>query len=170
MKFGCIILCLVLVSCDAARNTKPLCTSIPLPNQYGDGNQHGYYPFYTLEDAQSCASSTGRRILAMFTGYSTMADVNQPWQILSNEDVKQLIGDEFILVVLYVDDPHPSVSNANSTIGQDNSRIEINMFNSNAQPLYACLDKDLNLLAPTRSYTPVEDAPLFIAMLESSLK
>lgn len=137
----------------------------------------GITHYTDLDKAKECSASTGRKILLVFTGYSFLAETGMEWEILRTENVRELIDDQFILVLLYVDDK-TEIPVTDSMIGRDgvypiatigdrNSALQSRNFEQNAQPYYVVVDTALNEIAPGMSYT--RDSVAFAEMLESVL-
>lgn len=81
-------------------------------------------------------------------------------EVWSNPKIKNMINNDFILVELYVDDKvlqlsedehyvSPKTGKSIKTVSQRNADFQITRFNNNAQPLYALLDSNGELLVPT---------------------
>jgi thioredoxin-related protein len=137
---------------------KSACTvSPPTDSDYGSAGQNGMTYYSSLDSAVKCAAVTGRKILVMFTGYNCLSDPEVVWEILREDDNRKLITEQYVFVVLYVDDKDSlkqfelaQISEVDSdtvfTVGQKNSALERYRCNQNSQPLYAIFDASLNLV------------------------
>jgi len=94
--------------------------------------------------------------------------------VWTNETVKNLINQDFILVSLYVDEKinlpekeqyKSSIDGSRvKTVGDKNSDIESTKFNTNSQPYYVLIDNEEKVLVPPRAFD--ENIPAFIDFLE----
>lgn len=180
LKIVCAFSLLALISCDGPyREPLPRCSISPGINEYGNGGKYGITYYTELEKAKQCAASTGRNMLVMFTYYKYMACEGSDWRILRKSNVRELIDEQFVLVVLYVDDDAPldvpeyfeaqGDSVSVSTVGQKNSAILAERFNSNGSPFYVVIDTSFTPLAPGLGYVK-EDSVVFEEMLQSALR
>jgi thiol:disulfide interchange protein DsbD len=97
-------------------------------------------------------------------------------KVWSDPVVLKMLKEKFVVVALYADDktilPEEKWVKSNvdgkikKTIGDINLDFQICNFGESAQPLYATLDKDENLLQRPISYTDLET---FKSFLEESL-
>jgi thiol:disulfide interchange protein DsbD len=113
--------------------------------------EEGVVGYFDFEQGMRCAKEQNKPALVYFTGHSCsnckkmMADV---W----TDKVKNYFNNEFIFIVLYVDDKYKIPENewvtseidgkVKKTIGQKNSDIQISKFNINSQPYYIILSPD----------------------------
>lgn len=168
-----------LGSCDSKYpKAKPVCMVSPDLQQWGNPGDYGITYYTDLDKAKECSASTGRKILLMFTFYTANSNIGHEWKILRTENVRRLINDQFVFVVLYVDDPtklevvdsivlqHGKI--AIKTEGMRNSALEELNFHQNSQPLYAVVDTSLHEIVPIMGYT--KDSLAFEEMLLNSLK
>lgn len=178
MRILLLAVCILILTCCKNKHERlPVCMVPPTFAEYGDAGSYGITYYTDIDKAKECSASTGRKILLLFTGYASMSTPGQEWNILRTQDVRDLIDDQFVLVVLYVDDKTKlavvdSVDLGEGmmvieTVGQKNSALEVQRFNQNSQPLYALVDTALNPIAPVLGYTT--DSVEFTKMLESVL-
>jgi hypothetical protein len=178
MRILFLLVCILMFGCaDKKYDRLPTCMVSPTAAEYGDAQDYGMTYYTDLDKAKECSASTGRKILLVFTGYACMSVSGQEWRILRAENVRPLINDQFILVILYVDDktkiPVEDSADLGSgivaleTVGLKWSALERQNFDQNSQPLYAVVDTALNPIAPVMGYT--KDSVAFREMLESTL-
>ena len=90
-----------------------------------------------------------------FTGHACANCRKVEERVWSDERVKKMLTEDFVLVSLYVDEqtPLPKEEQVFSkhlnnrtlkTVGNKWTAFEIEHFNANAQPYYIVVDKDLN--------------------------
>ena len=115
--------------------------------------------FTDLEKAQKYAKSVGKPLLADFTGKACVNCRKMESDVWSDEKVKQMLSNDFVVVELFVDfreelpENEQYVSQSGKkvkTVGQKWSDYQIRRFGINAQPYYVILDDDDNVIAPTR--------------------
>jgi thiol:disulfide interchange protein DsbD len=164
-------------ACHGTPEALPECPALLAPQYpYGDSHTYGFQVHHEVETAIACSKETGRPILIMFTGYNNMAVPGLEWKVLQTERVCRLIKNNFVLVVLYVDEETPlDVVDSSrkygliNTVGKRNSLFEAERYNQNSQPLYVVVDTALNTIVPKMGYTREEDADSFAEILEDAL-
>lgn len=134
-----------------------------------------------LQDALRCSRETGRPVLLSFQGWASMS-TSAAWDVLTDPDVRALIDDRLILCVLLVDDrkalvhedtigfPPMSHSRISTTIGQRNTQLEFEYFQSRTQPLFALVDADFVSLAEPMGYVPKKEPELLVNWIEATLE
>jgi thiol:disulfide interchange protein DsbD len=136
--------------------------------------------FHDYDEAVAEAKKTGKPIMIDFTGFSCVNCRKMEENVWSEPRVLEVIKNDYVLVSLYVDDKtelpadKQTISKINGdkieTYGEKWSDMETSLFKSNTQPLYALIDADGNLLAPTRGYTPdVEQYLKFLTDAKNAL-
>ncbi len=136
--------------------------------------------FHDYDEAVAEAKRTGKPIMIDFTGFSCVNCRKMEENVWSESRVLDVIKNDYVLVSLYVDDKtelpadKQTTSKINGdkieTYGEKWSDMETTLFKSNTQPLYALIDADGNLLAPTRGYTPdVEQYLKFLTDAKNAL-
>ena len=178
MKSITVLIPVFLLACSSPREHLPVCQVDPPIDSYGNPGKYGMTFYTDVEAAKQCASSTGRKILLMFMGYATAAVEGQEWKILRETEVREIIDDQFILVVLYVDNPAliPVTDSSETgdslypvqTIGSRWSALQVRNFETNSQPYYVVTDTSLKAIVPGLGYT--KDAEVFSEMLSTSLE
>lgn len=170
------ILFVLSLACKPRYEKLPVCDVQPdLSDELG---AYGITFYEDIDKAKQCAATTGRKMLIMFTGYAHMAVTGMDWEILREPEVRELINDRFVLVVLYVDDKTeiPLLDSSICveygcetpwTVGKRNSLLEAENFQQNSQPMYVVADSSLQPIVTPMGYT--NDADEFLEMLEASL-
>ena len=120
----------------------------------------GFDPYYDYNEALAAAQEQQKPLLIDFTGWTCVNCRKMEADVWSNQEVKNLINNEFILVELYVDEHDlslpeseqyvsPQTGKKINTVGKKNTDFQITQFRSNSQPLYAIVDSKGELLVPT---------------------
>lgn len=138
---------------------------------------HGLKGYDNIEDALTEAKATGKKVFVDITGYGCVNCREMEARVWSDPEVNSLMRDEFVMVALYNDDktrlpedkwittPEGKVL---KDVGRVNSFIARTRFGVNAQPNYALLDENGNLLVPVRGYDLDIDG--FVEFLRSALE
>ncbi|CAM3306679.1 cytochrome c biogenesis protein CcdA [Empedobacter stercoris] len=116
---------------------------------------HGIPAFKDFEQGAAYATKVNKPILLDFTGHACANCRKVEERVWSDERVKKMLTEDFVLVSLYVDEqtPLPKEEQVFSkhlnnrtlkTVGNKWTAFEIEHFNANAQPYYIVVDKDLN--------------------------
>ncbi|MEJ7611605.1 MAG: thioredoxin family protein [Ferruginibacter sp.] len=121
------------------------------------------------EEGLQMAREQRKPILIDFTGYACVNCRRMEENVWSKPEVHALMKDKFIVVSLYVDDKKllPSgerftyttkdgVQRDIRTVGDKWSVFETENFKNNAQPLYALINNEEQLLTFPAAYTPSE--------------
>ena len=138
---------------------------------------HGLKGYFTLNEALEASKATGKPVFVDITGHGCNNCREMESRVWSDPRVLKHLNEDFVLLALYVDDKmkleesdwltDPETGKVYKDMGRVNSWIAINKFGANAQPTYALLDSDGNLLAPTRGYDLSVEG--FLAFLEQVL-
>lgn len=128
---------------------------------------HNLWGFYDIDDAKTYAVQANKPILIDFTGYACANCRKMEENVWSKPEVKKVLGDEFIIASLYVDDKKElplekqylsSYSNEMiKTIGAKNMEYEITQFNNNAQPYYIIIDAKGSIIMKPIGYSSEKD-------------
>lgn len=152
-----------------------LCGEEPM---YGDMLHlpHGIAGYYDFQQAVACARSQDKPLFIDFTGHGCVNCREMEAKVWSDPAILKMLKEKFVVVALYADDktilPEDKWVKSRvdgkmkKTIGDINLDFQICNFGESAQPLYATLDKDGNLLQAPISYTDKEE---FKTFLEGSL-
>jgi len=138
---------------------------------------YGIRGYFDYEQGMEVARQTGRPVFLDFTGHGCVNCREMEAKIWSNDQVKNLLSNEYVVISLYVDEKTVDLpSNEQfynkkgrrvTTLAKKNSWIQECYFDANAQPQYALLDNEGNLLQPSRTYDL--DESLYIRFLEKGL-
>ena len=133
------------------------------------------------EEGLALARQENKPLLIDFTGYACVNCRRMEENVWSDPEIHQLMKDNFIVVSLYVDDKKElpvneqfeytskdGVKKEMVSYGDLWSSFETENFANNAQPLYAVLNTDQQLLAHPVGYTP--DKKTYLNWLKASLK
>ncbi|MGM9788119.1 MAG: alpha/beta fold hydrolase, partial [Candidatus Cryptobacteroides sp.] len=138
---------------------------------------HGLKAFDNLEDGLAEAKRQGKPLFVDITGHGCVNCREMEAKVWSDPRVQHILREDYVLCALYMDDKSPLpedkwiVTSAGKTlkqIGRANSYIVKERFGVNAQPNYALLSPEGELLVPIRGYDlNVEE---YIDFLNSGLK
>jgi thiol:disulfide interchange protein DsbD len=133
------------------------------------------------EEGLALARQENKPLLIDFTGYACVNCRRMEENVWSDPEIHQLMKENFIVVSLYVDDKKElpvneqfeytskdGVKKEMVSYGDLWSSFETENFANNAQPLYAVLNTDQQLLAHPVGYTP--DKQTYLNWLKASLK
>ena len=122
---------------------------------------------HDYEEGLKMAREQHKPILLDFTGYACVNCRRMEENVWSRPEVYAVMKNKFIVISLYVDDKKllPSAQRFTyktkdgterdiRTVGDKWSVFETENFKNNAQPLYAIINKDEQLLAYPAAYTP----------------
>ena len=136
----------------------------------------GYNGYFTIEDGLAASKATGKPVFVDITGHGCVNCREMEQRVWSDPKVQDIMKNQYIMVFMYNDDKTKlkeedwvttSDGKTLKDIGRVNSYIVRERFNVNAQPNYALLDSDGNLLVPVRGYNLSVEG--FIDFLESGL-
>ena len=135
----------------------------------------GFKGYFDYEEALACAKEQNKPVLIDFTGHGCVNCREMEARVWTDDKVRKIINQDYILLALYVDDKTElpesewytsSYDNkVKTTIGKQNADFQITRFNNNAQPFYVVLDPSGKLLISPRAYDL--DIAGFIAFLDS---
>ena len=124
------------------------------------------------------AKAEGKPVMIDFTGYGCVNCRKMEAAVWTDNRVKEMITNDYVLIQLFVDDktplPEPIEVMENNqprklrTVGDKWSYLQRTKFGSNTQPFYVLLDNEGNLLTSPRSYD--EDIDAYISFLKEGLK
>ena len=162
-------------------------SGFPPPLSYSIYKHHilvmdGIQPIHNdYEKALARAKAENKPLLIDFTGWACVNCRRMEEKVWTNEDVKALMGKEFIVVSLYVDErtrlPATEQMVYTSalvtdksiiTVGDKWSTFQTENFNATSQPQYAIISPDEKALTKTKFYTP--DPAEFAAWLKCGLE
>ncbi len=133
------------------------------------------------EEGMALAVQENKPILLDFSGHGCTNCRELEGAVWTNDDVRNLINDDFILVSLMVDErtplPQPIVkTRANGetaiveTVGELWGLLESEKFGIMAQPYHVILDHQGRPLAPAMDYNNGKDPKRYIEFLETGLQ
>ena len=132
--------------------------------------------YFTLEEGLEASKEQDKPLFVDITGHGCVNCREMESRVWSDPQVLQKLRDEFVIVALYTDDKTKldkqdwvTMDNGRvlKDLGRVNSYLVRERFGVNAQPNYALLDSDGNLLVPIRGYNLDIDA--FLSFLQSGI-
>ncbi|MBO4483570.1 MAG: thioredoxin family protein [Prevotella sp.] len=145
-------------------------------NLYKSETVEAKYKDYEL--GMQAAKAEGKPVMIDFTGYGCVNCRKMEAAVWTDERVKDLITNDYVLIQLFVDDKTPLaepievVENGQPrklrTIGDKWSYLQRTKFGSNTQPFYVLLDNEEKPLATPRSYD--EDIEAYISFLKEGIR
>ena len=148
---------------------------------YGDKLElpHGLQGYFDVYQALNCSKEINKPIFIDFTGHGCVNCRKMEEFVWSDPAVMKRLKEDYIILSLYVDDKvietpkdrwFKSLADGKEKkmLGKQNADIEIVNFNKNAQPLYALVDWQGNLLAQPREFNTDVDA--FVKFLDEGTK
>ena len=137
----------------------------------------GLKGYATLEEGLAQAKAAGKPVFVDITGYGCVNCREMEARVWSDPQVHGILNDKYVIVALHTDDKTKLPQSQWMTTpagkvlkdrGRINSYIVRERFGVNAQPNYALLSPDGELLAPIRGYDL--SIPGFVEFLEQGLK
>ena len=145
-------------------------------NLYKSETVEAKYKDYEM--GMQAAKAEGKPVMIDFTGYGCVNCRKMEAAVWTDERVKDLITNDYVLIQLFVDDKTPLaepievVENGQPrklrTVGDKWSYLQRTKFGSNTQPFYVLLDNEEKSLATPRSYD--EDIEAYISFLKEGLR
>ena len=131
--------------------------------------------YHDYEQGMQAAMQAGKPVLVDFTGYGCVNCREMEASVWTDDKVRDIMREDFILVSLYVDDKTPLavpmevVENGQKrtlkTVGDKWSFLQRYKFGANAQPFYVILDNEGNPLSG--SYAFDKDVDHFLNFLNT---
>lgn len=138
----------------------------------------GLKGYFDYEQGMEVAKKLGKPVFLDFTGHGCVNCREMEAVVWSDSRVHNLLNDDYVVISLYVDDKtiklpeEEQFYNKKGKLVKDlakkNSWIQECYFDANAQPQYALLDNEGNLLQPTRTYDKDKDA--YVKFLKAGLE
>ncbi len=145
-------------------------------NLYKSETVEAKYKDYEM--GMQAAKYEGKPVMIDFTGYGCVNCRKMEAAVWTDNRVKDIITNDYVLIQLFVDDktplPEPIEVIENNqprklrTVGDKWSYLQRTKFGSNTQPYYVLLNNEEKLLASPRSYD--EDIDAYISFLKEGLK
>ncbi len=157
------------VSSSSAPSVQANSDMVPLP--------HGLWAYDNIDRGLQAAREQGKPVFVDISGHGCVNCREMEARVWSDQRVQKILREDYVLVVLYVDDktqlPESKWVTTSSgkvlkQMGRANSYIVKERFGVNAQPNYALLSSDGELLAPVRGYNLDVDG--YIEFLQSGKK
>jgi len=137
----------------------------------------GLRGYFDYEQGMEVARKIGRPVFLDFTGHGCVNCREMEARVWSDSRVHNLLDEKFLVISLYVDEKtvelpedewfYDKKGKLIKTLAKKNSTIQECYFDANAQPLYALLDNEGNLLQSTKTYDL--DIEGYIQFLQSGL-
>ena len=122
----------------------------------------GLRGYFDYEQGMEVARKIGRPVFLDFTGHGCVNCREMEARVWSDPRVHKLLEEEYLVISLYVDEKTVELPKDDwfynkkgkliKTLAKKNSTIQECYFDANAQPQYALLDNEGNLLQPTKTY------------------
>ena len=122
---------------------------------------HGLKGYSTIEAALAAAGKQGKPVFVDITGHGCVNCREMEARVWSDPKVLEIMQNDYVMCALYTDDKTKleekdwlTLDNGKvlKDVGRKNSYIVRTRFNVNAQPNYALLGRDGQLLVPVRGY------------------
>lgn len=111
---------------------------------------HDLNGFFDYKEALSFAKEVNKPLLLDFTGHGCVNCRDIESRVWSDEGIRKILNNDYVLVSLYVDDktilPEQDWyisdydNKVKKSIGKQNADLQITKFNNNAQPFYIIID------------------------------
>ncbi len=123
---------------------------------------HDLEGFFDYEQALAYSKKVNKPVFIDFTGHGCVNCREMEARVWSDPAVLQRLREDYVIVALYVDDKtelpesewytSPYDQRVKKTIGAQNADLQIRKYNNNAQPHYALVDSEGNLLVAPINY------------------
>lgn len=130
------------------------------------------------DEGMAAARRMGKPVMIDFTGFGCVNCRKMEAAVWTDEKVRDMMTDDYVLIGLYVDDrtplPEKEVVEENGkqltlrTVGDKWSYLQRHKFGANAQPFYVLLDNEGKPLNGSYSYD--EDIDKYVEFLETGLR
>lgn len=124
----------------------------------------GVDAFFDYDEALAASKAENKPIMIDFTGHSCANCRKMESEVLNQDEIRNMLKNDFIVASLYVDDKLELPENEQYTSTIDGSKIkrmgaknldfEAVIANSNAQPLYIFVGKDGKVIKDAGGYEP----------------
>ena len=158
---------------------KMTCTETPT---YSDKLHlpHGLKGYYDYEEGLACAAEQGKPVFLDFVGHTCKNCKKMYADVWSDSRVQKLLSENFITIAMYVDDrtelpeekwyTSTADGKVKKTLGRKNGALQIDMFGSNALPMYAVIDPTTQEVATDQKiYTYNSDVEALLTYLKEAL-
>ncbi|MDR0995323.1 MAG: thioredoxin family protein [Tannerella sp.] len=134
--------------------------------------------YYDYDAGMAYARSQGKPVMLDFTGYGCVNCRKMEAAVWTDNRVRGLIDNDYVLITLYVDDKTPLPKHIRvmengrertlRTMGDKWSYLQSSKFGANAQPFYVLVDNQGRPL--NKPYAYDEDVPKYVDFLQTGLK
>ncbi len=110
----------------------------------------GLKGYFELKEALACSKQIGKPVFIDFKGHACSNCKKMEAAVFSKPEIQKLLQENFIVVALYADDrtglaekdwrKSDTDGEIKKTMGMVNESLEIDLFKTNALPLYAIVD------------------------------
>ncbi|PCJ63860.1 MAG: disulfide bond formation protein DsbD [Bacteroidetes bacterium] len=137
----------------------------------------GLRGYFDYEQGMEVARSLGKPVFIDFTGHGCVNCREMEARVWTDSRVHKFLDEDYVVVALYADEKTIALPKEDqfyakngkliTRLDKKNSWIQECYFNRNAQPQYALLDNEGNLLQPTRNYDLNKDT--YVKFLKDGL-
>lgn len=134
--------------------------------------------YLDYDEGMAAARRTGKPVMIDFTGFGCVNCRKMEAAVWTDDRVRDMMTDDYVLIGLYVDDRTPLPKKEEvmengkrvvlRTVGDKWSYLQRHKFGANAQPFYVLLDNEGRPLNSSYSYD--EDIDKYIHFLETGLR
>lgn len=134
--------------------------------------------YLDYDQGMQVALQEGKPVMVDFTGYGCVNCRKMELAVWSDEKVRDIMREDYVLISLYVDDKTPlsqpmtvvenGVERTLKTVGDKWSYLQRMKFGANAQPFYVLLDNEGKPLSGSYSFN--EDVDAYVDFLKEGLK
>jgi thiol:disulfide interchange protein len=138
---------------------------------------HNLVGFSKYKDALAYAKREGKPVLIDFTGYACANCRKMEEFVWPKEGVLEQLKNDFVIASLYVDDKQELPASEHyvssydnelkTSVGEQNMDLEITKFNNNAQPYYAIVNANGDVLNGPLGYSSKEEFAEFLEIGKS---
>ena len=132
--------------------------------------------FKDYDEALAFAKDRNLPIMIDFTGHGCVNCRKMEENVWKEDEVKKLLGEDYVLVSLYVDDrkkldtPYRTdEGKLIRNVGNKWAEFQVQNFKSNSQPLYVLITPDEKVLNKPQGFDDVGDKERFLDFLECGL-
>lgn len=155
-------------------------SKLPADRKYADKLHMptGFEGFYDLEEAKDYAKKVNKPIFIDFTGKTCANCREMEYYVWTNEEVKRILNEEYVMVALYADVNYIEIPEEEwitdskgrtiKTLGKRNLEYQKTKYNMNAQPYYVLIDSEENVLTK-ENHKYDRDVQNFISFLNEGI-
>jgi thiol:disulfide interchange protein len=139
---------------------------------------HGLQGFFDFDEAAAYARKVNKPIFIDFTGHGCVNCRLMEANVWASNEVLERLKKNYVVVALYCDDKGIQLPESEwykskydgetkQVLGDKNLAIQIDRYNSNAQPFYCLVDADGKLLNKPSAYNP--NVATFVKFLDEGI-